>query len=245
MGLRWVVHETDSRVRFGNRAAAAAVATLVVLAAPCAGAMELEESVRGAAWSSSRDLDGHQGSIPVELWRRSRDALPLGDAIVRLHGEAWRERQLNGASDRVRGRVREAYAQLSAGPLELRAGWQIFPWGRADAINPTDNLTPRQLTFLTRDTEDQRFGSPALRATWFSGPVSLNLLWLAGFKPTELPWPAGAPQLEDVKLSTPAAQWATRLEVVRSEFVGCLSYFVGYDDLPPQAVMAASGLPHV
>jgi hypothetical protein len=171
--------------------------------------------------------------------------LSLGDAIVRLHGEAWMERQLNGASDRVRGRVREAYAQLSAGPLELRAGSQIFPWGRADAINPTDNLTPRQLTFLTRDTEDQRFGSPALRATWFSGPVSLNLLWLAGFKPTELPWPAGAPQLEDVKPSTPAAQWATRLEVVRSEFEGSLSYFDGYDVLPTQAVMAASGPPRV
>src|SRR5260370_42244160 len=149
MGLRWVVHASASRVRFVNRAAAAAVATLVVLAAPCAGALELEESVRVAAWSSSRDLDGHEGPIPVQLWLRSSDSLPLGDVIVRLHGEAWMERQLNGASDRGRGRVREAYAQLSAGPLELRAGWQIFPWGLADAINPTHNLTPRQLTFLT------------------------------------------------------------------------------------------------
>jgi hypothetical protein len=228
-----------------NRAAAAALAALLSLAAPFAPALELEESVRVASWSSSRDLDGHKGPIPVQLWLRSSDALPLGDAIVRLHGEAWMERQVNGASNRVRGRVREAYAQLSAGPMELRAGWQIFPWGRADAINPTDNLTPRQLTFLTRETEDQRFGSPALRVTWFSGPVSLNLLWLAGFKPTELPWPAGAPQLVDVKPSTPAAQWATRLEAVRSEFEGSLSYFDGYDVLPTQAVISAFAAPQV
>jgi hypothetical protein len=214
---------------------------LLGLAPRFAGALEVEESVRVAGWSSSRDLDGQKGLIPVQLWLRSSDALPLGDTSVRLHGEAWIERQLNGASDRLRGRVREAYAQLSAGPLELRAGWQIFPWGRADAINPTDNLTPHQLTFLTRDTEDQRFGSPALRTTWFSGPVSLNLFWLAGFKSSELPWPAAAPQLEDMKPSTPAAQWATRLEVVLSKFEGSLSYFDGYDVLPTQAVMAASG----
>ena len=36
--------------------------------------------------------------------------------------------------------------------------------GRADRINPTDNLTPRDFTLLVPDDEDQRFGTAAIRA---------------------------------------------------------------------------------
>lgn len=115
----------------------------------------------------------------------------------------------------------------------------MFPWGRADAINPTDNLTPRDLTLLTRDTEDQRFGTPALRGTWFKGPLAMNLIWLPGFRATVLPWPSGAPDLHDSQPSSRTAQWATRLEWVRGDFEGSLSYFDGYDILPSQALVTS------
>jgi hypothetical protein len=219
------------------------VATLLCLAAPFAKAFEAQESVRVSAWSSSRKLDDEKGLIPLQVWLRSSVALPLGNARVSLHGEAWVERQLNGTSDHSDGRVKEAYAQLSAGPLEVRGGWQIFAWGRADAINPTDNLTPRQLTFLTRDTEDQRFGSPALSATWFSDRLSVTLIWLAGFESTELPLPAVGPILEDVKPAGSTRQWAARLERVLGTIEGSISYFDGYDILPTQVIFAHTVTP--
>jgi hypothetical protein len=38
--------------------------------------------------------------------------------------------------------LREAYVNMYLGPLDLRVGKQIVVWGRADAFNPTSNLTP-------------------------------------------------------------------------------------------------------
>ena len=202
-------------------------------------ALDSQFSVRAAGWSSSLNLDEQENLVPLQAWARSSAALPLGASHLHFYGEGWVETQAQGRDQPIRGRVREAYAQLSVGSFELRGGWQMFPWGRADAINPTDNLTPRDLTFLTRDTEDQRFGTPALRGTWFKGPLAMNLIWLPGFRATVLPWPSGAPSLRDSDPSNRAAQWATRLEWVRGDFEGSLSYFDGYDILPSQALVTS------
>ncbi|MBI3605573.1 MAG: hypothetical protein HY202_06050 [Nitrospirae bacterium] len=42
-------------------------------------------------------------------------------------------------------------------------GKQIVVWGRADGINPTDNLTPHDFTVLLPFEDDQRFGTTALK----------------------------------------------------------------------------------
>jgi hypothetical protein len=203
-------------------------------------ALDTQLSARAAVWSSSRSLDDEKDLTPLQLWIRSSATFEHADTRFRLYGEGWTEVQPNGTDSRTDGRLREAYVQLSRGAFELRGGWQIFAWGRADGINPTDNLTPRKLTFLTRDTEDQRFGTPALRGTWFSGPISMNLIWLPGFDASEMPWPKQAPDRHDVDPSNRTAQWATRLELVRGDFEGSISYFDGYDVLPSQAIMTSS-----
>ena len=45
------------------------------------------------------------------------------------------------------GRLIEAYATVHFSKSDLRIGKQIVAWGRADGINPTDNLTPPTLTY--------------------------------------------------------------------------------------------------
>jgi len=221
------------------RAGFAALVLLGCTASPLE-ALDTQLSARAAAWSSSRSLDDEKDLTPLQLWIRSSATFGHGDTRFRLYGEGWTEVQPNATDSHTDGRLREAYAQLSLGSFELRGGWQIFAWGRADGINPTDNLTPRQLTFMTRDTEDQRFGTPALRGTWFSGPISMNLIWLPGFDASELPWPKQAPERHDVEPSNRVTQWATRLELVRGDIEGSLSYFDGYDVLPSQAIMTPS-----
>lgn len=218
-------------------------AVLLTLTTLRAEALDTEVSARVALWSSSQDLDDQTWQTPIQLWLRTTASHTYAGGSIRFHGEAWLEGQPRGDEDRLDGRVREAYVQWSTGPFEFRGGYQIFPWGRADAINPTDNLTPRKLTFLTRDTEDQRFGMPALRTTWFSGPVSMNVIWLTGFEHSDLPWPPSAPRLVHEAPPDKAGQAAARLEVVREEFEGSLSYFDGYDVLPTQALLASAGPP--
>jgi hypothetical protein len=190
-------------------------------------AFDLETSARAAYWSSSRNLNDERNLTPLQVWVRASATYALEDAAIGFHGEGWIEALPRGTPQRIDGRDREAYAQLSTGPFEFRAGWQIFPWGRADAINPTDNLSPRQYTLLTRDMDDQRFGIPALRATWFN----------------VLPWPPAAPAIQDRKPRQPTGQAALRVELVRDTLEGSLSWFDGYDVLPTQAVLATALAP--
>lgn len=186
------------------------------------------------------NLDGAENITSTQVWVRGKDSLPWTDSGINLFGEAWANQETGAIPDHFIHRVRQAYAQTDLGAFQIRAGWQIFPWGRADGINPTDSLTPRQLTFLTRDLEDQRFGTPALSMTWFADPVSLNMVWLAGFKPSVLPWPPDAPPVQDIKPSDTANQFAVKLDTVRDSFEGSLSYFDGYDVLPSAAFVSAA-----
>ncbi len=54
--------------------------------------------------------------------------------------------------------VREAYVNAYAGPLSLRLGQQIVVWGRADALNPTSNLTPVDFRIRSPLEDDLRAG---------------------------------------------------------------------------------------
>jgi len=204
-----------------------------------AHAGEIQSSVRASTWSSSRTLDDESLLAPLQVWLRADHSMQAETLALRLYAEGWGELETRSPSDADRwdGRVREAYAQLSTGSLEIRGGVQIIAWGRADAINPTDNLAPRQLTLLTREPEDQRFGAPALRASWYGGPMSASVIWLAGFEPSELPLPPGA-HFAVQEPEHEARQWAARLEYVGGELEGSLSWFDGYDVLPSRAVSA-------
>ncbi len=78
-----------------------------------------------------------------------------GDAFgeVRFQGGYFGDEHYLGQPSRIpnkgtdlgefdtRVKLREAYVNAYIGPLDLRFGKQIIVWGRADGINPTNNLT--------------------------------------------------------------------------------------------------------
>ena len=57
---------------------------------------------------------------------------------------------------RLRVGLREAYVAYAHKGLEFRAGRQIIPWGKSDAVNPTDFLSAKDYTFLNPDEEVRR-----------------------------------------------------------------------------------------
>ncbi len=81
---------------------------------------------------------------------------------------------------------REAFVAWERGPLEVRAGKQIFSWGKADLFNPTDTLNARDYSDLL---DSEKIGSLALSARWFlSEAISIEAAWLpAFFIPHRLP----------------------------------------------------------
>jgi uncharacterized protein DUF1302 len=201
--------------------------------------LSLGGSVRGAYWSSSRNLDDRTHLGVGAVWLDLTGS--LGSA-VRLDVEGWVADQDIFRAEDPRAEVQQGYLDVKAGPLDLRAGQQIIAWGRADRLNPTDILTPRDFTLLVPDDDDQRLGVPALRVTYYTGPVSLIGIVLPVFRPHRLPrlqLPSGF-TLQERQPEDPVAQWAVKLDYSGGGLDGSVSYYDGYDLFPDLSIDKAT-----
>ena len=83
--------------------------------------------------------------------------------------------------------LREAYVNTYLGPLDLRLGKQIIVWGRADAFNPTNNITPADLRVRSPIEDDRRVGNMGARAFLNFAPFRLEGVWMPIYVASELP----------------------------------------------------------
>jgi hypothetical protein len=133
--------------------------------------------------------------------------------------------------------LREAYVNLYAGPLDLRLGKQIVVWGRADALNPTSNVTPVDFRIHSPVEDDRRVGNVGARAFLNFSPVRIEGVWMPLFSATELP---PLPLPDRVFLGPeryPPALFKNGLEAVRVHLELpavelSASYLYGYAPLP-------------
>ena len=87
----------------------------------------------------------------------------------------------------------EGYVTAHFTKADLRIGKQIVAWGRADGINPTDNLTPHDFTVLLPFEEDQRFGTVALKLdVAVSTELMFTFFTTPFFEPAKIPWPSSS-----------------------------------------------------
>ena len=174
-------------------------------------------------WTSNRNLDDRTNITSagcVVSWKpKLSNDLRLG-LNVRA---GWPDQ---GAADSTSGRVREAYLDFDAEPFSLRAGRQIIAWGRADRINPTDSLSPRDFTLLVPDDEQQRNGIDALRLRYAVSPALSLTAVVAKSEANVMPQGALPPNLA---LAEPArdTEWALKLDHSGSGVDWSVSYFEG------------------
>ncbi len=84
--------------------------------------------------------------------------------------------------------LREAYIEIYGfvfKNLDIKIGKQRIAWGKADKLNPTDNVNPYDL----EDIWDfgRHNGSEAIRATYYTSHFSIEGVFLPYFKPANLP----------------------------------------------------------
>src|SRR5688572_17468267 len=163
-------------------------------------------SVRVGYWSSTRNLDpdDHLGAGMIWVKSTRQVSSPVSFLI-----EGWTALRGPAGNGDATGELREAFIDLRFARLDVRAGRQIIAWGRADGLNPTDNLTGEDLTLLAPDDDDRRLATTAVRASYYLGDVSVAGLWLPEFRGHRFPLPP-APSVAVVRdrPEWPGDQWA-------------------------------------
>lgn len=167
----------------------------------------------------------------------------------------------NDQADPSRNRlfVDEAYINLYIGDFDVRVGKQIYAWGRADAFNPTDNLTSWDYSDIL-DTDDEKIGVLSARVDYYVGQWTLEGVVVPSFTASVLPdtdsrwWPdlpagipnpaypsEGSPTLHATYQYVPAArpdegvkstQYAVRAYGSIDGWDLGISWYDGFDDLP-------------
>ena len=206
--------------------------------------LNLSGSLRGGYWSSSQTLDDRENLTTASLWLK---AAPKLRSNVSLFVEGWIMNQQLFHADETEEQLREAYLDINLGPMDLRIGKQIIVWGRTDRINPTDNLSPRDFTLLVPEDDDQRLGTPAVKATYYFKAISLSAYWLPEFGSDTIPIQKPPPPFtitEDVP-DTSFGDWAVKVEQTGKAVDWSLSYFNGYDLTPDLGITSPTQLTHL
>jgi hypothetical protein len=204
--------------------------------------LDLTLSLRADAWSGTRDLDDSGSLARGSAWGRARLDLAGAGRVV---ADGWLAAQSHGDADHAR--LRELYVQGGSGGWDWKVGRQIVTWGRADGINPTDNLSPRDFTLLVAGDNEQRRGNEAAQLGIDTGIGTLSALWF----PRAASHTIALEVLPQVSYAVQAAprrsQWAVKLDMAGEGIDGSVSYFGGHDPMPdlslqglgPQGVQVA------
>jgi len=84
--------------------------------------------------------------------------------------------------------LREAYIDLYFKSMDIRLGKQQIIWGQADGVFITDVVSPKNLReFLLPNFEEIRVGITSLKADYYAGNHTFELVWVPEFVPTQYP----------------------------------------------------------
>ncbi len=178
------------------------------------------------------ELKSGYGEADLKLKVRKQS---FGDALAEIRFRRGYEFQKSVSEINLR----EAYVNVYAGPLDLRIGHQIVVWGRADGLNPTDNITPKNMLVRSPDEDDRRQANFLIRSTYNLYPVRVEAIWVPAYEssyiPTDLiPFPPGVtlvePDYPDARVRNSA--FALRLNFEMPSFDGSFSYFNGHNPFP-------------
>jgi hypothetical protein len=198
-------------------------------------------NMRAGYWSQPFDFVKSGDLATAAIWARGRWRCPGGTSLT-FDGVVASEDLMRQGGEY--GRVREAYASLYGEDWSLRAGRQIVIWGRADRLNPTDVITPRDYTRLVPEETEQRDGVDALAGDYRVAGGTLTALLMAGdFRGHDIPLdlPDG---LASREVERSAAQVAMKYDRAGAEVDWSVSALYGYD-LPPSFELdsTAAGTP--
>ena len=211
---------------------------LLCLAPLAASAQDISGALRFNYANSSKLLDDENnfyGATAQAKW------LPTFSQAVDGKFEARATNPNIASGGTGRASLLEGYVTVHGEHTDMRIGKQIIAWGRADGINPTDNLTPRDYTVLLPFEDDQRFGTTAFKLNHYvTAEDTLTVFVTPWFEPSKLPSAALAEKKPAHTLSN--SEIGLKYDKTGGGLDWSASYFHGYSLLPETHPAASASL---
>lgn len=159
--------------------------------------------------------------------------------------------EVNHLRDRVW--LDEAYIDYEGESFDLRIGKQVYGWGKADSINPTNNLNPVDYSDLL-DTDEEEIGMTSLRGRYYLGSWTFEGAVIPVFEPSILPdynsrWNLFPNALLSLPVQTREPsnefcniQYAGRVSSTFNGWDFSVSYYRGFEKFPSVFVKSDSVL---
>jgi len=205
---------------------------------PLTQKLGLDASLRAAYWDSDRQYTTDKRASMGALWLRLQ---PPVEGAWSMKLEGWVSDQ-PALKHQQAGEWREAYGAYLGEDLDVRVGRQVVAWGRADRLNPTDNISPRDYRLLVPEDDDARLGLVMAHVGIPMWGGSLHLYWLPEFRPNRFAFPALPPgiTLKEESLTRDDRQAAWRFDKTGGDVDWSVSYFEGRDRTPDIALESLS-----
>lgn len=186
-------------------------------------------SLRTEVWSSTRSLDDQSDVLAASLWTDGKLRSDLGTLVW----NGWLRAQ-DPRGDSRRERVRELYWRHALGAVDVRAGRLMLAWGRADGLNPTDNLSARDYTLLAPEDADLRLGRNGVQVdTTLPGDAGVvSATWLAQGASHRIPLTPLPGVTYRIEAPARRNSWALKWDFTREGMDGSVSYYEGTDLMP-------------
>ena len=127
--------------------------------------------------------------------------------------------------------MREAYIDIYNDFTDFSIGKKIIAWGKADAVNPTNRITPYKNSVISANEDDRRDGNLLTEARINLYPFTVTAIWIPVYKQSQLP------SFIESSLTKPDpamvnTSFALKTDFENSAFDCSVSYFNGYNPSP-------------
>ncbi|WP_148717156.1 hypothetical protein [Chitinolyticbacter meiyuanensis] len=198
--------------------------------------IDISGEVAAGVWSSTRMLDDRtsigvlRGDLLLD-WQAT-ESLQLHAALWALSAPERLDHKREDAG------INELYLRLGQAPCAPTLGKRLVLWGRADAINPTDQISPRNFRRLTPDDDEQRAGNWGLHLDCQIGPGKLQLHWMDQRELNQVPFREQPGVVVLDEHPDRASSFAAKYDVLGEAADWSIGYVRGNDLYPTLAVSA-------
>ena len=140
------------------------------------------EGALGSRWESVPSMDKEQTLGDFRL-RLETEWDFIDSASIGFKGEVWYDDIL----EEVDTEIRDLSLSFSPGrSIDVRLGRQVLTWGSGDLLFLNDLFSKNWVSFFSgREDEYLKNPTTAMRSTWYTDVVNVDVVWIPEFDPDE------------------------------------------------------------